>query len=207
MKKFLIYLTVLFLFSVSFAQSGHKGKVVNTMNVEGYTYMEIESNAEKIWIAAPQLEVKVGDNIEASAGMLMTDFYSKTLKKTFKEIYFVTYVTVVKDKKNEVKKVDQKAVEISLSELFKNKEKYNGKSIRFKGVVTKASLNIMGKNWFHIAGESEKEKGYDVVVSTGDTASQNDKVFVEGILSLDKNIGGGYQFPVFIEDGNITLKK
>lgn len=203
MKKIFTITFLLIFFTVSYALSGHKGKVITTMDVEGYTYMELDSGGNKIWIASPNVQVKVGDLVETSAGMLMTDFYSKTLKKTFKEIYFVTYVEVVKEKSSQQNNKNSKVLDITLAELFKNKEKYNGQLVRFNGIVTKVSQNIMGKNWYHIG---EKNKNYDVVVSSTDNSNLNDNVSVEGIITLNKNIGGGYNFPVFIEDGKVTSK-
>lgn len=204
MKKIFTVTIFLLILSVgsAFALSGHKGTVVTTMNVEGYTYMELENNGGKFWIACPNVEVKVGDAVETSAGMLMTDFYSKTLKRTFKEIHFVTYVEVVKKEPSNSNK-NVKPLEITLTELYNNKENYNGKLIKIMGIITKASPNIMGKNWYHIG---EKDKKFDVVVSSKDSSNLNDSVFVEGVVTLNKNIGGGYNFPIFIEDGKVTLK-
>lgn len=203
MKKFFITIIFLIFTGLSYAQSAHLGKVVTKMNVEGYTYMELENNGNKIWVATTLMDVKVGDMVKTSQGMLMTDFYSKTLKRTFKEIYFVTYVEILNDDKKEPVSKNEKTIQITLAELFSNKEKYDGKSVKFSGVITKSSQNIMGKNWYHIG---ENGKKYDVVVSSADIFNQNDMVTVEGVITLNKNIGAGYTFPVFIEDGKLTAK-
>ncbi len=205
MKKLLVIFFLIITCSLSLAEGGHRGKVINTMDVEGYTYAEIENNGKKEWIASTHFDAKIGDFVETSEGILMADFYSKSLKRTFKEIYFVTYVKVVSDSKD-TQKIKEKPLEITLADFNKNKGKYNGKPIRFKALVTKVSSNIMGKNWLHVTGEGEKEKDVDIVVSTTDKANVNDKVVVEGVLTLDKNIGGGYLFPLFIEDGKITSR-
>ncbi|MCX7991255.1 MAG: hypothetical protein N2999_04355 [Proteobacteria bacterium] len=202
MKKLFIFFALFCFFSISYADGGHRGKVVSTMDVEGYTYTELENNGKKIWIASPNVELKVGDYIEASAGMLMTDFYSKTLKRTFKEIYFVTYVNPIKDKSENQPK-DTKALDITLQELYKNKDKYNGKLVKLQGFITKASPNIMGKNWYHVG---DKDKNYDIVVSSADNSDLGDLVSVEGTVTLNKSIGGGYNFPIFIEDGKVISK-
>ncbi len=201
MKKLLVILLVVLIYSLSQAQGGHKGKVLNTMDVEGYTYAEIENEGKKKWIASTHFDAKMGDTIEASEGILMTDFYSKTLKKTFKEIYFVTYVKVINEKK-----AADKPIDVNLSDFKKNKDKFNGKSVRFKALVTKVSNNIMGRNWLHVTGEGEKDSAIDIVVSTTDKVNVADRVIIEGVFSIDKNIGGGYQFPYFIEDGKVTAR-
>lgn len=71
------------------------GKVATTMTSGGYTYMELEgADKSKIWIAAPQMAVKVGDQVSAPGGMPMADFTSKTLNRTFSSIIFVESATI-----------------------------------------------------------------------------------------------------------------
>lgn len=65
------------------------GEVVETMDSGGYTYVMVDTGAEKIWAAAPVTAVKVGDKVSMPKGMMMTDFASKTLDRTFDAIYFV----------------------------------------------------------------------------------------------------------------------
>ncbi len=64
------------------------GKVVETMNSGGYTYVLIENNGMKTWVAAPQTKVKVGQQVTCQSGMVMRNFTSKTLNRTFESIVF-----------------------------------------------------------------------------------------------------------------------
>jgi len=64
------------------------GKVVETMNSGGYTYVLIENNGKKIWVAGPQTTVKVGQQVACEPGMEMKNFTSKTLNRTFESIIF-----------------------------------------------------------------------------------------------------------------------
>ena len=64
------------------------GKVVETMNAGGYTYVLIENNGKKTWVAGPQTTVKVGQQVSCEPGMEMKNFTSKTLKRTFDSIVF-----------------------------------------------------------------------------------------------------------------------
>lgn len=66
------------------------GKVVETMNSGGYTYIHLEKDGKKTWVAVPQMKVAKGQNISLSPGIEMKDFESKTLKRKFKKIYFST---------------------------------------------------------------------------------------------------------------------
>jgi hypothetical protein len=67
---------------------GHKGKVVQTMDAAGYTYVEVEEKGQKLWVAVMQTKVKVGDMVEFPDSPPMVNFQSKTLKRTFDKIIF-----------------------------------------------------------------------------------------------------------------------
>jgi hypothetical protein len=64
------------------------GKVVETMNSGGYTYVNLEKDGKKKWVAAPAMQVAVGQELELRNGAVMTNFSSKSLNKTFDSIIF-----------------------------------------------------------------------------------------------------------------------
>ena len=64
------------------------GKVVETMDSGGYTYVSLEKDGKKTWVAMPQTKVKVGQEVTCQPGMEMRNFTSKTLKRTFESIIF-----------------------------------------------------------------------------------------------------------------------
>jgi hypothetical protein len=64
------------------------GTIVETMNAGGYTYMHIESGAEKNWVAIPATTVKKGATVNYYEGMVMKNFASKTLNRTFDAVIF-----------------------------------------------------------------------------------------------------------------------
>lgn len=75
------------------AGAGHKGKVLQTMDASAYTYVEVEENGQKLWIAVMKEAlvkegVKVGDTIEFPDSPPMVNFQSKELKKTFDKVIF-----------------------------------------------------------------------------------------------------------------------
>jgi len=77
-------------------QGGHKGKVVETMDSGGYTYVQVDENGQKVWVAAMQTPVKVGDTVEFPDSPPMVNFQSKTLKRTFDKIIFAPGLAVNK---------------------------------------------------------------------------------------------------------------
>lgn len=68
--------------------AGHKGKVLETMDSGGYTYVQVDENGTKLWVAVMQTKVKIGDTVEFPDSPPMVNFQSKTLKRTFEKIIF-----------------------------------------------------------------------------------------------------------------------
>ncbi len=70
------------------ANEGFAGKVLETMDAAGYTYVQIDTSGGPLWAALPQSVVKVGDEISIVPGMEMKDFHSNALDRTFPRIVF-----------------------------------------------------------------------------------------------------------------------
>lgn len=74
----------------------NEGKVISVIDTTGYTYMELENGGNKFWIAAPTTKVNKGDHIRFVESMVMTNFTSKTLNRTFSTLIFVSSTEVKK---------------------------------------------------------------------------------------------------------------
>jgi hypothetical protein len=71
------------------ADTGHlSGKVVETMDGGGYTYLAVMKGGEKLWAAIPATNIKVGQEVRLQRGIEMDDFSSRALGRTFKSILF-----------------------------------------------------------------------------------------------------------------------
>ena len=64
------------------------GKVIETMDAAGYTYLNVATDAGEKWVAVNQTPVKVGEEVTYMDGMVMQNFFSKSLDRTFSEIVF-----------------------------------------------------------------------------------------------------------------------
>ena len=80
------------------AQLPQKAKVLSTIAAAPYVYLEVKQDKKTLWLAANALPVKKGDVIRFDNGMVMTDFHSKTLNRTFPSVLFVNRVVVTKEK-------------------------------------------------------------------------------------------------------------
>lgn len=81
--------------STSTGMSANEGKVLSTLDAPGYTYMELANTEKKFWIAAPTTRVKVGDRVRFEQSLVMKNFNSKTLNRTFDQVLFVNSATVI----------------------------------------------------------------------------------------------------------------
>lgn len=80
------------------AQLPQKGKVLSTLDAAPYVYIEVTQNKKTLWLAANAVPVKKGDVIRYDNGMVMNNFHSKTLNRTFPSVLFVNSVVVTKEK-------------------------------------------------------------------------------------------------------------
>lgn len=70
-------------------RSGLPGVVQEIHHAGGYTYLRVTTGSGDVWAAAPTLEVAQGATVVVPSGTKMTNFHSKTLNRTFPEIFFV----------------------------------------------------------------------------------------------------------------------
>ncbi len=70
----------------------HTGTVLETMDAAGYTYAKIKEGDNTYWIAGPKTTVAAGDVISFTEQMVMKDFTSKTLNKTFDYLVFANTI-------------------------------------------------------------------------------------------------------------------
>lgn len=66
------------------------GKILETMDAAGYTYVNVETATGSVWAALPESNVEVGQEVVLAGGMEMKNFESKTLGRTFDSVIFST---------------------------------------------------------------------------------------------------------------------
>jgi hypothetical protein len=72
--------------------SGNRGEVLSSIQVPNYTYIEVRSDGRILWLAGNPVEVEDGDIIAWNPEMVMQDFQSSALNRTFDEVVFVSAV-------------------------------------------------------------------------------------------------------------------
>ncbi len=70
-----------------------KGKAQETLAGGGFSYVRVAAASGEYWIAVPETEVKVGEEVSVADGQMMENFASKSLGRTFPKIVMSTGLT------------------------------------------------------------------------------------------------------------------
>lgn len=218
------------------AAMGKTGTVVETMNSGGYTYIQFDTGTEKIWAAAPEFAVQVGDPVIVPDGMPMQNHTSKTLDRTFELIYFVDSVMVggaqaaaapgtmpdghpdmqaeaANHSRPEVAKAEVDMSGLTkpeggktVAEVFAGKDTLNGQAVSIRAKVAKFSPEIMGTNWLHLQDGTGAAGSNDLTITSAATAKVGDTVLVKGVVTTNKDFGFGYKYDVIIEKAEVIVE-
>lgn len=199
-----------------------EGSVAQTIDVPGYTYVEVETADGRFWVATPSVSLRQGDTVEFATGMPMHDFYSKTLRREFRVLYFVDRFISgggIRPVDTEaaaahggfgqqptvapVKDIRRAQNGYTIAEIYSRADELRGERVRVRGQIVKFTAGVLNSNWIRIRDGSSAE---DLVVPTNATAAINDVVLIEGRLELNKDLGQTYVIPVILEDANITIE-
>lgn len=242
MKKILLTVLLTAMFGISCNSMADKkevskktitgdGVVVSTVNGAGYTFVELKADKGNFWAATKETPIKVGDVITLKNPMLMKNFESKSLSKTFNEIYFAEGF-IVNGKGNQTKEKmtsphdsmdmgegnehmgDTEQVDVSkvlkaengvtVNEILSNPANFKDKEVTLNVIVTKYLPQIMGKNWLHLKDASSKD--VHIAATTAEEFNKGDIVLIKGTVILDKDFGAGYKYEVLLENV-ISVKK
>jgi hypothetical protein len=70
----------------------NSGEVLSSVQVPNYTYIEVRTDERIVWLAGNPVELADGEIISWDPSLVMHDFQSSTLNRTFDEIVFVSTV-------------------------------------------------------------------------------------------------------------------
>jgi hypothetical protein len=197
-----------------------QGEVLETRNVDGYTYLRLKTTGGETWAAVPTSTVKPGAQVVIGNTMVMENFESKTLKKKFDKIVFGQLVdpaaaaTAAAPATPQAAAPAAKPIKVdkasgpdarTVAEVVTGKAGLKDKSVLVRAQVVKVNTGIMGKNWLHLrdGSGSAADGSHDILVTTKDVAALGDVVSVKGTVRTDVNLGSGYTYAVLIEDAAV----
>lgn len=72
----------------------NSGKVSEAIAAGSYTYLHVTKDSKGTWLAIPRRDVPVGAQVRYAEGLMMKDFHSSTLKRTFSAVMFLQGIEV-----------------------------------------------------------------------------------------------------------------
>ena len=183
--------------------------------VAGYTYLFVKSKGPDFWVAVPTMDARPGETYHYQGGMLMEDFYSKEMDRTFDKVIFLEGLftgeegtvqtvqevtpgsTAVLEKTDVV--VEAGEGTIPIADLYSDPGSFEGKMVRVKGEVTKYNPAIMELNWVHIQDGTEHEGKFDLTATSIESFEVGSIIILEGVLAVDRDFGYGYRYEILLE--------
>jgi hypothetical protein len=202
-----------------------KGSILEVKYVESYTYLRLKTKDGEIWAAVPKASAIQGEEVTIENVMIMNNFESKTLKKTFKTILFGTLGgtaanssasvnEMAKAHSNLTKTLDAGDTHVqkasgsnskTVAEIMMKGAELKDQTILVRGKVVKFNPEIMGKNWVHLRDGtgSITDNTNDVLVTTMNKVKVGDIVTAKGVVRTNQDYGAGYSYKVLIEDASL----
>lgn len=188
-----------------------------------YTYLYVNEDEGSYWIAVSEDNFEKGETLYFSSYLVMNEFQSKELDKTFDQILFVDKVSRVAGQSAVETRAPSKASPheksrmgsmldsikiapaeggVSIAELYGQAEQLKDKEVIVRGKIVKINSDIMDRNWVHIMDGTKGERS-DLTFTTNEVFQLGDTVTVKGKVAVDKDFGGGYVYPLIVEEANL----
>ena len=204
------------------------GEVMESINAGSYSYLRLKTKDGEVWAATMQSNYPKGIKVQLHDPMLMTNFESRALNKTFDEIVFASAVSTENSSAGsqaqqmmnahkgaatatptvavmKVAKAPGKNGR-TVAEVYAQRSQLKDKPVAVQGTVVKFTGDIMDRNWVHLRDGtgSAEAKSNDLIVTTKQKVRVGDVVLVSGVVRTDANYGSGYAYPVVIENATLN---
>ena len=208
------------------------GVVLEVKDVDSFTYLRLRTPTGETWAAVTRSPFRNGDSVRLEQTLIVDNFESKSLKRTFPTIVFgkvvmaagkpvaalpiqaaapgqlppghppLAQAPAVQDVKVP-KAVGANAR--TVAEILTNGADLKDKPVLVRGKVVKFNGGIMGRNWIHLRDGSGQasDNTHDLVITTGEAAKLGELLTVKGVVHTDRDFGAGYAFRVMVEDASL----
>ena len=96
--------------------------------------------------------------------------------------------------------VEQKTI----AALYQEKANLGGHQVQLHGKIVKVNNAIMNRNFLHLRDGTGKEGSNDLTITSQDSAEVGDEVVVTGTITVDKDFGAGYTYPILLEQATVS---
>jgi hypothetical protein len=150
--------------------------------------------------------------------MLMRNFSSPTLKRTFPEIYFgVLSGEVAAHNPKGASPHGEPPLPIpsdisvpkapgpnafTVADIYQRKDKLAGTKVKVQGMVVKVNTGILERNWIHLRDGtgSDDKKDNDLILTSQQAPQIGTVVVASGKVATKRDFGSGYSYDVLVEE-------
>lgn len=208
-------------------------EVAEVIQGSTYTYLKVKEKGNEKWIAVTRQDAVAGDVFYYDQELQMNNFHSKEIDRTFEIIYFVNNISKtpigtentgemgamggmmgggqhsgkVNATQNSAIHLEKKDGELTIANVFANRNEYVSKEFEIRGIVVKVNEQVMDKNWIHIQDGTSDNGNFDLTLTSSELPAVNDEITVKGKLTLNKDFGYGYSYEVIMEDATVKVDK
>ncbi len=186
--------------------------VEEVLNTQKYSYLNVKEGGDSYWLATLKADFQKGMELSYRGGLLKTNFKSIEYDRVFEKLYLVSEIRSsgaalataepVPSAGNALPSKPNLDGVTKLSDIVANPEKFKNKKVKVYGEVTKVNQMIMDRNWLHIKdGTADK---YDFVLTSQSSVPVGHSVLFEGVISIDKDFGAGYSYPILLENATFV---
>ena len=195
------------------------GEVLEVRDVAPYTYLRLKTSQGEQWAVVDKTSLTKGSTVNIEAQMVVDNFESKTLGKTFASIVFGSLAGAPATASNPHEGVAQVAPATvaklakasgsnayTVADLYAKAGQLNNKPVRLSAKVVKYSADIMGKNWLHLqdGSGSAVTQNHDILATSSATARIGEVLTVTGKVQTNVDLGMGYSYKVLIDNATLS---
>lgn len=222
-RKLLSAMLLTLLLPTAWAGMPLTGKVLETLDAGPYTYLRLQTGQGQTWAAVPKTATQKGEQVTIQGPMIMTQFESRALDRTFDTIVFGTLAgmgpaaseqQLLAAHSSNAKGGDVAVTPVpkatgplghTVADVVTKRAEFADKPVAVRGTVVKFSAGIMDRNWLHLrdGSGSAAARTNDLLVTTQQTAAVGDVVLVQGTVRTNQDFGSGYSYDVLVEDATL----
>lgn len=95
----------------------------------------------------------------------------------------------------------------TVAAINENMASLAGQMVSAQGKVVKVNNGIMKRNFVHVQDGTGDANTNNLVVTSKQTARVGDQVTISGVVVINRDFGGGYAYPLLIEDASIVINQ
>ena len=208
-----------------------KGEVLEVLDANGFTYLRLKTKDGEFWASVTKTAVNKGTEVTVENVMVMKDFKSKSLNRTFPVILLGNLPGAAPANANphacggsaanphagmNMSKALADAADVkvtkatganarTVAEVVTKSGELKDKPVAVRGKIVKYNQGIMGKNWIHLRDGSgaAADNSNDLLVRTTMPAKVGDVVTARGTVRTDQDFVSGYSYKVLVEDAKL----